>query len=106
MLFLRVGLFGRALGLTGVCRRLLRPAQGRRQADERAARARAVHRVGSAVLVTTAILASGFGAVVISDIPINRLVSLVCVVGLFAAVIGDLVLLPAMLVCFARKRRR
>ena len=48
-------------------------------------------------------LIAGFGAVLFSDVPTNNIVASMCCVGFLAALVGDLVLLPALLVCFVRE---
>ena len=42
-------------------------------------------------------LVAGYSVVLVSDVPTNRLFAVLLCVGLGAALIGDLVLLPAML---------
>ena len=53
--------------------------------------------VGKAICITTVILVVGFGVVVFSEVPTNRLFAGLIGVGLLAALVGDLVLLPALL---------
>ena len=56
--------------------------------------------VGAALLTSTLILLVGFSSSLISDLPhIRSFVGLSCV-AIFAALLGDLLILPAMLACF------
>ena len=71
--------------------------------DVSEAAVRAFLGVGRALVVTTAVLIGGFGVMLLSQIPTTQLFGLIGVVGLLAALLGDLVLLPAMLVTFHRK---
>jgi predicted RND superfamily exporter protein len=58
--------------------------------------------VGAALLTSTLILLVGFGSALASDLPhIRMFVSLSCV-AIFSALLGDLLILPAMLACFYR----
>ena len=59
--------------------------------------------VGAALLTTTAVLVGGFSTVLLSAMPTNRLFSILSCVALVAALIGDLVFLPALLACFGGK---
>lgn len=56
--------------------------------------------IGAALLTTTAVLVGGFGTVMISAMPTMRLFSMLSCLALVAALIGDLVFLPALLACF------
>ena len=67
---------------------------------------RAVLAVGQALVVTTAILLVGFGVICLSSIATTRLFALLCCTGIVAALIGDLLFLPALLVLFVRPRER
>ena len=59
--------------------------------------------VGAALLTSTLILLVGFSCSLISDLPhIRSFVGLSCV-AIFAALLGDLLILPAMLACFYRQ---
>ena len=62
--------------------------------------------VGRALLVTTAILLGGFAALGLSEIPTTRTFAGICSLGLVAALIGDLLFLPALLVTLAGRDRR
>jgi predicted RND superfamily exporter protein len=74
--------------------------------DPRAAAIRASHVVGRAILSTTAVLGCGWGAVVFSSVPTNRLFAVLIVIGLGGALVGDLILLPAMLSLFKVRRSK
>jgi predicted RND superfamily exporter protein len=60
--------------------------------------------VGKAVFSTTVVLLAGFGSVGISEIPVTRLFSMLACMMLAAALVGDLILLPAMLAVFFRPK--
>ena len=57
--------------------------------------------VGPALAITTAILVSGFGAMLVSPMPGIQMFALLSCVILLTAFIGDLLILPAMLLAFA-----
>ncbi len=59
--------------------------------------------VGKAVLSTTVVLLAGFGSVGISEIPVTRLFSMLACMMLASALIGDLIILPAMLAVFVKR---
>jgi predicted RND superfamily exporter protein len=61
--------------------------------------------VGPALLLTTGILVSGFGSMMLNPMPAIQMFSALCCVTMVAALIGDLVLLPALLVVGFRDRR-
>ena len=61
---------------------------------------RAMLAVGSALVVTTMVLLAGFGVIGLSSIPTSRLFAWLCTLGLLGALLGDLVLLPALVVAF------
>lgn len=71
----------------------------------RGAAEEAVREVGSAMFVTTAVLVAGFGVLYASEVPTNQTVALVCCMGFLAALVGDLLLLPAALVAWEERRR-
>ena len=58
---------------------------------------RSVRGVGAALVTTTIVLVVGFGVVLTSEIPVNRLFAGMGVATIAAALLGDLVLLPAMM---------
>ncbi|MFT5152189.1 MAG: putative RND superfamily exporter protein [Planctomycetota bacterium] len=61
---------------------------------------RAVIGVGSALIVTTLVLLAGFGVIGLSAIPTSRLFAWLCTLGLVGALIGDLIMLPALVAAF------
>ena len=63
-----------------------------------------INQVGPALAITTAILVSGFGAMLISPMPGIQMFSLLGCIILVTAFVGDLLILPAMLFVFARKK--
>lgn len=71
--------------------------------DVDAAIIRSYRAVGSAMIMTSVVLIAGFGSLQISEMPTTRLFSGLSVLTIFAAVVGDLIILPAMLACFAAK---
>ena len=73
----------------------------RGRAPEEAA-VRAVTAVGRALVITTLVLVGGWAMLLLSEVPTTQLFGLIGLVGLTAALVGDLVLLPAMLVAFDR----
>ena len=62
-----------------------------------------IHQVGPALAITTAILVSGFAAMLISPMPGIQMFSLLGCIILLTAFVGDLVILPAMLFVFGKK---
>lgn len=74
--------------------------------DPRAAMARTIERVGAALFVTTSILLVGFGSLFLSEIPINIVTGKVCCIGFAAALVGDLLFLPALVVLLDERRLR
>jgi len=74
--------------------------------DVDAAIIRSYRAVGSAMIMTSVVLIAGFGSLQISEMPTTRLFSGLSVLTIFAAVVGDLVILPAMLACFAAKPKK
>ncbi|MBN4071924.1 MMPL family transporter [bacterium AH-315-F18] len=71
---------------------------------------RAVHEtmwsVGQALLVTTAMLIAGMALVLGSPLPEDRWFAALMIVGLLMALLGDLILLPALLMLIHRGKRR
>lgn len=61
---------------------------------------------GSALIVTTAILASGFGLYMMGDFVPNVNFGMLCAVILSMALIVDLVFLPALLIFFQDKKEK
>ncbi|MEQ8848179.1 MMPL family transporter [Botrimarina sp.] len=72
--------------------------------DVEAALRRAFVGVGTALVMTTIILCSGFGTMLLSDIPGQRAFAAMACSTIAAAVVGDLVALPALLACFHPRR--
>ncbi len=60
--------------------------------------------VGRAIVLTTVVLSVGVSVVLTSSVPTNRLFGALHLVGLAAALVGDLVLLPALLATFPGRR--
>ncbi|MFT7484239.1 MAG: putative RND superfamily exporter protein [Candidatus Paceibacteria bacterium] len=65
-----------------------------------------VRGVGKALVMTTVVLVVGFAAVMTSEFPRNRVFSGMICITLVAALVSDLVLLPAMLRTFSRRSDR
>ncbi len=61
--------------------------------------------VGSALVTTTIILVLGFATVLTSDLPSHRTFSAMACATIAAALVGDLVFLPAMLLSWPGRRR-
>ena len=59
--------------------------------------------VGSAMIITTFILVTGFSTVLTSDLPGQRYFATMAVSTIAAALVGDLVFLPALLAVFSTK---
>ena len=62
--------------------------------------------VGRALAMTTIALTGGFGVSLFSSLPTSQLFAAIVVVGLFAALIGDLILLPAAIKAYGGKAAR
>jgi predicted RND superfamily exporter protein len=67
---------------------------------------RATVLIGPALVLTSLILAFGLGVTVLSDLPSLRLFGKLSAMTLVAALIGDLVLLPASVLLYRRFMRR
>ncbi len=67
---------------------------------------RATILIGPALVLTSLILAFGLGVTVLSDLPSLRLFGMLSAMTLVAALIGDLVLLPASVLLYRRFMRR
>ena len=76
----------------------------RRRANPSAAIRAALCAVGPAMATTTTVFIVGFGCVAVSDIPVLRVFSGLCCVAFAAALVGDLVILPALLGVFGGRR--
>jgi hypothetical protein len=72
--------------------------------DVRQAVCRAGAAVGLAVVTSTVVLVAGYSILLASAVPTNRLFALLMSAGLGAALVGDLVILPALLVWLDRRR--
>ncbi len=71
--------------------------------DVQAAIKRTFIAVGSALATTTVVLLVGFGSVSISEMPPSKIFAQLGSIAIFSALIGDLIILPAMLVFFLRR---
>ena len=71
--------------------------------DPEAAVRRTVLHVGTAMLMTTIILVSGFAAMLLSDLPAHRIFASMACATIGSAIVGDLIALPALLTCFAER---
>jgi predicted RND superfamily exporter protein len=67
---------------------------------------RAFTEAGTGMIMTTVVLVVGFATVVFSDMREQRIFASMGVLTLAAALVGDLILLPAMLLRYARPRGR
>ncbi|MBX3422614.1 MAG: MMPL family transporter [Pirellulaceae bacterium] len=67
---------------------------------------RSVHAVGTALVTTTLVLLAGFGSVLTSEMPPSRLFAWMSCTAIFAALLGDLLMLPALLAWFADSKSR
>ena len=73
--------------------------------DVNAAIKRSFVAVGTALVTTTVVMLAGFGSVLTSEMPSSRLFATMSCTAIAAALVGDLVILPAMLVCFVRPKQ-
>ena len=62
--------------------------------------------VGTALITTTIVLIAGFGTVLTSDLPGHRTFASMACWTIGAALLGDLIFLPALLTCFDRTEDR
>jgi predicted RND superfamily exporter protein len=69
----------------------------------REALARTAHHIGPAVILTTVVLALGLGVTMLSDLPSLRLFGELASVCLFASLLGQLVILPAVVALYRKK---
>jgi predicted RND superfamily exporter protein len=72
----------------------------------RAALQRTMDAVGIAMVANTVILTAGFSSLMLCRLPAIRLFGSLSSVAMIAALVGDLVILPAMMLCLVRDRRR
>ena len=83
---------------------LVRYRQERKEGEDvRLALRRTGIAVGTAVMTTTIVLVAGYSVVFTSSVPTNRLFATLISVGLAAALVGDLLILPALLAWFRRR---
>ncbi|RMF84214.1 MAG: hypothetical protein D6744_03445, partial [Planctomycetota bacterium] len=75
-----------------------------RAASSVAAVRSALIEVGPAIATTTAVFLVGFGCVAISDIPVLRVFAGLCCVAFAAALVGDLLILPALVTVLDGRR--
>jgi predicted RND superfamily exporter protein len=73
------------------------------QSTPAAIRSAFVH-VGTALILTTLILVAGFSTVLTSDLAIQRSFAAMACSTILAALVGDLIFLPAMLMWWDRER--
>lgn len=62
--------------------------------------------VGSALVMTTVVMIAGLGTVLTSQLPTHQAFAAMGCMTLGAALLGDLIILPALLVCFPLRSRR
>ncbi len=67
---------------------------------------RATLLVGPALILTTIVLACGLAVTMFSDLPSLRVFGRLCAITLAAALVGDLIFLPATVTLVRRYRRR
>jgi len=58
--------------------------------------------VGTALVTSTLVLLAGFGSLMFAEVPATLLFATYTSIGIAAALVGDLIFLPAMLACFAK----
>ena len=64
---------------------------------------RTFHGVGTALIMTTVVLLAGFSSVLMSEMPVHRVFATMAVSTIGTALIGDLLILPALLASFGSK---
>lgn len=74
--------------------------------DVPAAVRRTFHAVGEALVMTTVVLVTGFSSVLISEMPSSRLFAWMSCTAIAAALIGDLIILPAMICWFVPSQKK
>lgn len=62
-------------------------------------------RVGPALLLTTGILLAGFGAMLLNPMPAIQMFAALCCITMISALLGDLIVLPALLLVAYRGRQ-
>lgn len=70
--------------------------------NEQKALAETAHHIGPVVVLTTIVLALGLGVTMLSDLPSLRLFGTLAAVCLFASLLGQLVILPAVVTLYRR----
>ena len=69
----------------------------------------AIHRtfnvVGAALITTTIVLITGFASVLVSQMPTSHLFAWLSITAIASALIGDMLILPALLACFYHGER-
>jgi len=75
-------------------------------ADPAAVIKRATVLIGPALMLTTIVLACGLAVTVFSDLPSLRLFGRLAAITLIAALIGDLMILPSVMLLIRRRQRR
>jgi predicted RND superfamily exporter protein len=73
----------------------------RQRADLTLALRRCSSAVGTALVTSTLVLLAGFAALLVSEIPTTRSFAQLACTAMTAALLGDLILLPCLLKCFA-----
>jgi predicted RND superfamily exporter protein len=66
----------------------------------------ALHRVGQALIITTVVLLAGYGSLLLSQVAVLVTFGILACLAIAAALIGDLLILPALLLWFVPQRRR
>lgn len=69
--------------------------------DINAAIVRTFHKVGVALIMTTVIMVVGFATIITSDLPGQQTFGAMCCCTIAAALLGDMIILPALLAWFA-----
>ena len=81
---------------------LARTASGDLLTDVYLATRRSLETVGAALTITTLVLMSGFAVMLFSTLPMIRIFGRVACMAVAAALVGDLLILPALVLCFDR----
>jgi predicted RND superfamily exporter protein len=85
---------------------LTRYCRERETLEPRAAILRTFLAVGGVMITTSLVLVGGFLAMFVSQMPAIRVFSALCCLTLLAAIAGDLVMLPSLILCATRWQRR
>jgi predicted RND superfamily exporter protein len=62
--------------------------------------------VGGVVIATSMVLIGGFLGILVSNMPAIRVFACLTAVTLVAAIVGDLIMLPSLLLCFSREKKK